>query len=98
VSRGLWFAAGAGAGVYAAKRARRALDSLTAEGLRQRWDGLTHAARLAGEELRTARTDKEAELRGRLGLDPPAAPALPPAALPPTEAGPPSTDDTRDTA
>ena len=42
MGRPLWFVAGAGVGVYAAARARRAAESLTADGLRDR------VARLAG--------------------------------------------------
>ena len=35
--RGLWFVAGAGAGVYAMVRGRRAAEAFTADGLRDRW-------------------------------------------------------------
>ncbi|WP_110183302.1 DUF6167 family protein [Nocardioides solisilvae] len=82
MSRGLWFVAGAGAGAYAANRARRALASVSAEGLRHRWQGLAHAARLAGEEMHAARAEKETELRHRLGLDL-TGPAALPAGSPP---------------
>ncbi|WP_185996501.1 DUF6167 family protein [Nocardioides campestrisoli] len=100
MSRGLWFVAGAGAGLYGAARARRVMDSLSAEGLRARWHGLTHAARLAGEELGQARAERETELRDRLGLPP--RPTDPTRVLEaPRPAGAPEllpTDDTRDTA
>ena len=72
MSRGLWFVAGAGLGVYAMNRARKAAESLTVEGLRARWQGVQHAARLLSEDVRQARSDREHELRENLGL-----PALP---------------------
>lgn len=68
MSRGLWFVAGAGAGVYAMSKARRVADSVTAEGLRARWHGLTHAARLLGEDVRSAQATREVELRESFGL------------------------------
>lgn len=68
MSRGLWFVAGAGAGVYAMSKARRLADSVTTEGLRARLHGLTHAARLLGEDITTAQTRREAELRESFGL------------------------------
>lgn len=68
MSRSLWFVAGAGAGAYVVTRARRAAESLTAEGLRSRWQGLTHGVRLLGEDVRTAQAHREAELRDSLGL------------------------------
>lgn len=68
MSRGLWFVAGAGAGVYAMSKARRLADSVTTEGLRSRWHGLTHAARLLGEDVRSAQATREVELRESFGL------------------------------
>lgn len=68
MNRGLWFVAGASAGVYAMTRARRVADSFTADGLRARWHGLTHAARLLSEDVRTAQVERETELREQLGL------------------------------
>ncbi|WP_110241335.1 DUF6167 family protein [Nocardioides gilvus] len=68
MSRGLWFVAGAGAGVYAMSKARRLTDSVTTEGLRARWHGLTHAARLLGEDVRSAQATREVELRESFGL------------------------------
>ncbi|MFC6285817.1 DUF6167 family protein [Nocardioides sp. GCM10027113] len=76
MSRGLWFVAGAGAGVYAVVRARRAAEVFTADGLRDRWSGLTLGARLLREEVAQGQADKEAELRVRYGLVPSGAPAL----------------------
>ncbi|GGD26479.1 DUF6167 family protein [Nocardioides daphniae] len=74
MSRGLWFVAGASAGVYVVTKARRLADSVTTEGLRARWQGLTHGARLLTEDVRTAQAEREVELRESLGL-----PASPPA-------------------
>ena len=92
--RPLWFAAGAGAGVYAMVRGRRAAEALTADGLRDRWSGLALGARMVRDEVARGSTEKETELRERYGLMPhgtpeltggrhrggaaPAAPALPP--------------------
>jgi hypothetical protein len=75
--RGLWFVAGAGAGVYAMVRGRRAAEALTADGLQDRWAALTHGARLLREEVAQGRADAESDLRERLGLAPPATPELP---------------------
>ena len=44
--RSFWFVAGAGAGVYAMVRGRRAAEALTADGLRDRLSGLEVAARM----------------------------------------------------
>jgi hypothetical protein len=68
VRRGLWFVLGAGAGVYAVTRARRAAEAFTPDGVRDRVAGLTLGAHLFGEELRTGMAAKETELRERLGL------------------------------
>lgn len=73
MNRGFWFVAGAGAGLYAAARARRVAESLTPDGLRDRWAGLSLGAQLLAEEVRTGAAEKEAELRDRLGLVPGAA-------------------------
>jgi len=99
MNRGLWFVAGASAGVYALTRARRVADSFTADGLRARWHGLTHAARLLSEDVRTAQAERETVLREQLGLpgvqpgatrqlqssSTPSAPADRPTLLPPHE-------------
>ncbi len=67
MNRGLWFVAGAGAGVYAMLRARRAAEAFTPEGLRDRAAGLGVGAHLFAEELRAGMSEKETELRDRLG-------------------------------
>jgi hypothetical protein len=68
VRRGVWFVAGAGAGVYVMIRARRAAETFTPEGLRDRVAGLGVGAHLFAEEVRTGMAERETELRERLGL------------------------------
>jgi hypothetical protein len=68
MSRPLWFAAGAGAAIYAMNRARRVREALTPDGLRDRAQGLALGARLFRDEVAQGRTEKETELRERLGL------------------------------
>ncbi len=70
MGRPLWFVAGAGVGVYAAARARRVADSLTADGLRDRLRGWQAGARLFAEEVHQGRTERETQLREQLGLRP----------------------------
>lgn len=66
--RGLWFVAGAGVGVYAMVKARRAAETFTPDGLRDRAAGLALGAHLFTAEVRTGMTERETELRKRLGL------------------------------
>jgi len=68
VRRGFWFVAGAGAGVYVMVRARRAAETFTPDGLRDRVAGLGVGAHLFAEEVRAGMTERETELRERLGL------------------------------
>jgi hypothetical protein len=68
MSRTLWFVAGAGAGVYAMTRARRAAEALTPEGLADRLAGLSVGARLFGDEVRAGMAEKENDVRRRVGL------------------------------
>lgn len=68
--RGFWFAAGAGAGIYAMNRARRLRESLTVEGLRDRAQAVSLGAKMFRDEVAQAQVDKEVELRERLGLAP----------------------------
>ena len=60
--------AGAGAGVYVVVKARRAAETFTPEGLRDRLAGLSVGAQLFADEVRTGMSEKETELRDRLGL------------------------------
>jgi hypothetical protein len=71
--RGLWFAAGVGAGVYGMVKARRVQEALTPDGLRDRGRSLALGARMIRDEVAQGRVDKEHELRDRLGLPPLAA-------------------------
>lgn len=68
MSRALWFVAGAGAGVYAMTKARRAAEAFTPEGLADRLAGLSVGARIFGEEVRAGMAEKENDLRERVGL------------------------------
>jgi len=65
--RGFWFAAGAGAGVYASVRARRVLEALTPDGISDRIAALQHGGRLLREDIVTNSAEKEAEIRERIG-------------------------------
>jgi hypothetical protein len=76
VNRSLWFVAGAGAGIYAMVRGRRAAEAFTADGLRDRLNGLAVGARMFGDEVAAGRVEKETELRERLGLVPHGTPEL----------------------
>jgi hypothetical protein len=82
MARTLWFAAGAGAAVYAMNRARRVREAFTADGLHDRLQGLTLGARLFRDEVAQGRAEKETELRERLGLVPHGRPELTAAAPP----------------
>jgi hypothetical protein len=68
MSRALWFAAGAGVGVYAITKARRAAEALTPEGLADRLAGLSVGARIFRDEVRAGMAEKENDLRERVGL------------------------------
>ena len=68
MSRLLWFTAGAGVGVYALTRARRAAEVLTPDGLADRVAGWSMGLALLREEVRAGAAEKENDLRERLGL------------------------------
>jgi hypothetical protein len=68
MNRVLWFAAGAGAGVYAITKVRRAAEILTPDGLADRLAGLSLGAHLFSEEVKAGMAEKEKDLRGRLAL------------------------------
>jgi hypothetical protein len=74
--RGLWFAAGAGAGIYAMTRARRLAEAFTVDGLKDRWEAIGLGARLLREEVAQGQVEKETELRERYGLAPHGLPEL----------------------
>lgn len=70
MSRAVWFVAGAAAGVYGAFRARRTVESLTPDGLRDRAAGLGVGAQVFLSEVRAGAAEKETELRSRLEAGP----------------------------
>src|SRR5438067_284724 len=74
--RGLWFLAGAGAGVYAMVRGRRVAEAFTPEGLHDRWEAVTLGARMFREEVAQGQAQAETELRERFGLVPHGHPEL----------------------
>ena len=74
--RGLWVVAGAGAGVYALVRGRRAAEALSVDGLKDRVSGLEVGARLFRDEVAQGQAEAEAELRERFGLVPHGPPEL----------------------
>ena len=68
MSRALWFAAGAGAGLYAAVRARRAAEVLTVDGLQDRVGAAVVGLRMFRDEVAQGKADAESDLRDRMGL------------------------------
>lgn len=74
--RSFWFAAGAGASVYAMNRVNRLREAATTEGLKDRLGALALGARLFRDELAQGQAEKETELRERLGLAPDMTPQL----------------------
>ena len=74
--RGFWFAAGAGAGLYAAVRGQRVLDTFTADGLRMRLQALGVGARMLRDEVAAGKADAEPALRERFRPAHPDTPAL----------------------
>jgi hypothetical protein len=76
MSRGLWFVAGAGAGVYGMIRARRAAETFTVDGMRDRVGAAVVGARLFRDEVAQGRADAESGLRERLGVVPHGTPEL----------------------
>ncbi|HSE72746.1 MAG TPA: DUF6167 family protein [Nocardioidaceae bacterium] len=68
MSRVVWFAAGAGAGVYAMVKARRTAEAFTPDGLRDRAAGLSLGLDLFKEEVASEMAARENDLRERLGL------------------------------
>ena len=77
MSRAVWFVAGAGAGVYAMTRARRAVQAFTPEGLADRLAGLAVGLHLFRDEVAAGMAERETGLRERLGIGLPGAPGQP---------------------
>jgi hypothetical protein len=73
---GLWFLAGAGAGIYGMVRARRVKEAFTADGLSDRWHALSLGARMLRDEVAQKQAEAERELRERFGLVPHGVPEL----------------------
>ena len=65
MKRGLWFVAGAGAGIYVVIRGRRAAEALTMDGLQDRLNGLAVGARMFRDEVTQGKAEAETELRER---------------------------------
>lgn len=80
MSRAVWFAAGAGVGVYAITKARRVVDAFTPDGLADRLAGLSLGAHLLASEVRAGMAEAETGVRARLQVG---SHGSPPAALPP---------------
>jgi hypothetical protein len=70
MSRGLWFAAGAGVGIYAVIRGKRAAEALTVDGMTDRLKGAQVGWRLFREEVATGKVERETELRERFAVAP----------------------------
>jgi hypothetical protein len=64
----LWFAAGAGAGLYTTFRARRLAYRLTPQGLGDQVAALGLGARAFAEEVRAGMAEREKEIAAELGL------------------------------
>lgn len=72
MNRGFWVALGVGLGAYGTVRTKRIVESFTPDGLRDRAAGWAHGADLLRADIRKAMTEREGELRERLGVSPPA--------------------------
>jgi hypothetical protein len=70
MKRGLWFVAGAGAGIYVMIRGRRAAEAMTIDGMQDRLNGLAVGVRMFRDEVAEGRAEKETELRERFSLAP----------------------------
>ena len=67
-ARVLWFAIGAGAGLYASIRARRMAYRLTPPGVADQLAALGVGVRAFTEEVRVGMAEREAEIAEQLGL------------------------------
>ena len=65
MNRGLWFVAGAGAGIYAVIRGKRAAEVLTVDGMTDRLKGAGVGWRMFRDEVAAGKAEKETELRDR---------------------------------
>jgi hypothetical protein len=62
---GLCFVAGAGVGIYAVIRGKRAAEILTVDGMTDRLKGAQVGLQMFREEVATGKVEKETELRER---------------------------------
>jgi hypothetical protein len=76
MKRGLWFVAGAGAGIYAVVRGRRVAEAFTVDGINDRLKGAAVGLRLFGDEVAQGKIERETELRERFSLTPHGRPEL----------------------
>ncbi|WP_370287976.1 DUF6167 family protein [Nocardioides sp.] len=60
---GVWFAAGAAAGVYGVVRVRRLAEAFTPDGMRDRLGAVVLGARLLAEEVAQGQAEAEVRLR-----------------------------------
>ena len=74
MSRVFWFAIGAGSGVYALVKTRRAAQRFTPAGVADQAGALRHGARLFAQEVRAGMTERETQLRERLAISHPGGP------------------------
>jgi hypothetical protein len=70
VRRGVWFLAGAGAGMYGVVRARRVAEAFTRHGLSDRWHAVSLGVRMLRDEVAQGQAEAETDLRDRFGLGP----------------------------
>jgi len=70
VKGGLWFVAGAGVGIYAVIRGRRAAEILTVDGMTDRLKGAQVGLQMFRDEVAQGAAEKETELRERFALAP----------------------------
>ena len=68
MKKAFWFAAGVGAGLYAALRGRRFAGPLTADGMKDRAKAAAHGLRMLRDEAAQGMADREAELREWFGV------------------------------
>ena len=68
MSRVFWFAVGAGTGVYAIVKTRRAAERLTPAGIGDQIGALTFGARLFRDEVVVGMSERESQLREHLAV------------------------------
>lgn len=76
--RVFWVAVGAAAGVYAVRKVQKTMHSYSPSGVAERASGLGERLQALADDIKTAMSQRESELRDALGLS--KAPELSPAA------------------